>query len=213
MAVMTRQRTSLMVVGCLLIAVSAGQTPSRMPSRGAVPNRGTNTERTGEVIRQWREQREEMEWKKSQMAHARLKAAMMATIKQLLKADERQWRLIEPRYDKIQELRSEAGVHAVGWGAIGRHREGLPWGRRRWWGSGRLMRRDEMTEGQIAVEELIDVMIDENADDAQIREKIDAVQQAREKARKQLPEARRELHKVLNGPRQEVAMVVMRVLD
>lgn len=39
---------------------------------------------------------------------------------------------------------------------------------------------DEMTEGEKIVEELIDLLENENTKDEEIRQKIDALQQARE---------------------------------
>ncbi len=59
---------------------------------------------------------------------------------------------------------------------------------------------DELTEGEKIVEELTDLLEDENAKEKEIRQKIDALQQAREKARKALPKAKRELAAVLTTP-------------
>ncbi len=72
---------------------------------------------------------------------------------------------------------------------------------------------DEMTEGEKIVEELIDLLEDENAKDEEIRQKIDALQRAREKAKKELPKAKQELAAVLTTPRQEAVFLIMGYID
>ena len=216
MRIMARERIALTLAACFLIAVSAGQTRSQMspPKEPVLKPDMTREEKIYEEFKrralQWPDQRREMDWKRAEMALARLEAEVMATLKRLLRADERQWRLVKPRYDKVQELRGDAVVGVQSWGNP--NGEGVRWGRRRW-GSGRPMRREEMSESERAIEELIDVMEDKNAEDEQIRQKIDGVQRAREKAKKQLPEARRELRRVLNDHRQEAVFLLMQVLD
>jgi membrane-bound ClpP family serine protease len=71
---------------------------------------------------------------------------------------------------------------------------------------------DELTEGEKIAEEFIDLLENENAKE-EIRRKIDALQRAREKARKQLPEARKELAAVLTSPRQEAVFLLMGYID
>jgi membrane-bound ClpP family serine protease len=72
---------------------------------------------------------------------------------------------------------------------------------------------DELTEGEKIAEEFIDLLENENAKEEEIRRKIDALQRAREKARKQLPEARKELAAVLTSPRQEAVLLLMGYID
>jgi len=72
---------------------------------------------------------------------------------------------------------------------------------------------NEMTEGEKIVEELTDLLENENAKDEEIRRKIDALQQAREKAKGQLPKARQELRKVLTTPRQEAVFLLLGCID
>ncbi len=59
---------------------------------------------------------------------------------------------------------------------------------------------DELTESEKILEELIDVLEDENSKDEEIRKKMDALQQFREKARRELPKAKQELRDVLTSP-------------
>ena len=69
-----------------------------------------------------------------------------------------------------------------------------------------------MTECERAAEELVDLLGDENANDTQIRRKMNALHHARAKAGKELAKARQELRKQLD-PRQQAIIVMMRVLD
>ncbi len=70
-----------------------------------------------------------------------------------------------------------------------------------------------MTEGERIVEELTDLLEDKNSKEEEIRQKIDALQRARAKARKELPKAKQELRKVLTTPRQEAVFLIMGYID
>ena len=70
-----------------------------------------------------------------------------------------------------------------------------------------------MTEGERIVEELTDLLEDKNSKEEEIRQKIDALQRARAKARKALPKAKQELAAVLTTPRQEAVFLLMGGID
>jgi len=72
---------------------------------------------------------------------------------------------------------------------------------------------DELTESEKIVEELIDVLENENSKDKEIRKKMDALQQFREKAQRELPKAKQELRDVLTSPRQEAVFLIMGSID
>jgi hypothetical protein len=67
--------------------------------------------------------------------------------------------------------------------------------------------------GMATYEELIDLMRQEDPSDEELRQKIDALQQVREKARKKLPKAKRELAAVLTTPRQEAVFLLLGYID
>jgi hypothetical protein len=67
--------------------------------------------------------------------------------------------------------------------------------------------------GMATYEELIDLMLQKNTSDEELRQKIDALQQVREKARKKLPKAKRELAAVLTTPRQEAVFLLLGYID
>jgi uncharacterized coiled-coil DUF342 family protein len=73
--------------------------------------------------------------------------------------------------------------------------------------------RDQMPEAYRVADELIDLLEDANSTDEQIRQKIDALQQARENARKALPKAKQELAAVLTTPRQEAVFLIKGYID
>ena len=60
---------------------------------------------------------------------------------------------------------------------------------------------------------LIGVLNDEKTTDEQIRQKIKALLDARNKAREELRQTRRELREILTDPRQEAILVIMQILD
>jgi Spy/CpxP family protein refolding chaperone len=70
-----------------------------------------------------------------------------------------------------------------------------------------------MPENFRVIEKLIDLLQDETAKDEEIRKKIDALQQARAKARKKLPEAKKKLAAVLTTPRQEAVFLLLGYID
>jgi len=137
--------------------------------------------------------------------------------KRLLGVNERQWKLIEPKEGKIVDLFIQAHVGAGS--GIRRNRNDneqyFHWNRPSE-SSQHPMKgkaRDQMPEGYRIVEELIDLLEDENAKDEEIRLKIDALQRAREKAKKELPKAKQELAAVLTSPRQEAVLLLLGYID
>lgn len=72
---------------------------------------------------------------------------------------------------------------------------------------------DQMPEVYRIVEELIDLLEDESSKDEEIRKRIDALQQVRESARKELDAVGRELAPLLTTPRQEAIFLIMGYID
>jgi len=131
----------------------------------------------------------------------------------LLRVSEYQWKLIEPKYKIVNGLVWDLWTGASGWG--GQNERDFHWNRASSspYHPMEFKARDEMPEGYRIVEELIDLLEDEKSTDEQIRNKIDALQQAREKAREALPEAKKELAAVLTTPRQEAIFLIMGHID
>ncbi len=133
-------------------------------------------------------------------------------IKQKLRASDSQWRLIEPRLEKVYALRGESNLRICASEISSKH--GF-----QWFGYGEPDKAlsdlwfCRKTEGKKIVSELVNLMNDPDAKDEQIRQKTAALQEARDKAKAQLRQARRELREVLNSPRQEAVLLIMGVLD
>jgi Spy/CpxP family protein refolding chaperone len=70
----------------------------------------------------------------------------------------------------------------------------------------------ELTEGEKACEKLFELLQDKNSRPEKIKQKMDALHQAREKAKNQLAKVRQELREILNS-RQEAKLVLLEVLD
>jgi endo-alpha-1,4-polygalactosaminidase (GH114 family) len=161
------------------------------------------------AFEEWQFQRRQQERKRSE---ERMRLMWREALKRLLRATEQQWRLIQPKYEAELAPDREARVCARGSG--GSNEQSFHWMRRsEISGAGRAKTLDEMTEGEKIVEELIDVLENENSKDEEIRRKIHALQQARDKAKGQLPKARQELRKVLTTAHQEAVFLLLGCID
>jgi hypothetical protein len=126
----------------------------------------------------------------------------------LLRINERQWMRLKPKVERVRDLGFESNAHARGGG-----KGGVQWMRHSDGPIGIGKTRESMPESFRVVEELIDLLQDETAKDEEIRKKIDALQQARAKARKKLPEAKKKLAAVLTTPRQEAVFLLLGYID
>lgn len=208
---MAKQRIILISVVCLSIAVFAGQTPSQKPISPFPPRLlpGMTDEEYKKEMGKWIFQRRQQRLKREE---ERIKLLARQAWQRLLRINERQWELIEPKYEKVSALEREMWARARG--SRGRDEQSFHWHRHsEGTGSIRAKAPEEITEGERIVDELIDLLEDEKSTDESIRRKIDALQQAREKARKALPRIRQELAKVLTTPRQEAVFLLMGRID
>ncbi len=134
--------------------------------------------------------------------------------KRLLRISERQWKIIKTKVDKVAILVWRKSMRAsVETDRIGSSRWRRPSRRMDRWPPAPDKTLDELTEGEKIVEELIDLLEDENSKDEEIRKKMDALQQFRENARRELAKARRELAAALTSPRQEAVLLLMGYID
>ena len=206
---MAKNKILIVSVICFSVAF-AGQSPSYGPLIIPPWKPGMTAEEHKEEVRKAIEQhkRQERERTKEYMDLM----ARQAWIR-LLRVSERQWKLIEPKYKIVNGLVWDLWTGASGWG--GQNERDFHWNRASSspYHPMEFKARDEMPEGYRIVEELIDLLEDEKSTDEQIRNKIDALQQAREKAREALPEAKKELAAVLTTPRQEAIFLIMGHID
>lgn len=217
---MAKKRIILVLVVCFSLTVFAVQTLSlarsskrtRIPPVGPDPKRllGLTAEERGEEIKKLFAQRRQQEQEKGK---ERMRLMALQAWKRLLWVSERQWKLIEPKFETVVALTGETRVHAPGWG--GSDEQSFHWNRPSESPQHPMKgkARDQMPEGYRIVEELIDLLEDENAKEKEIRLKIDALQRAREKAKKELPKAKKELAAVLTSPRQQAVFLLMGSID
>jgi len=216
---MAKQRIILVLVVCFSIAVFTGQTLSlahsskrtRIPPVGPDPKRllGLTAEERGEEIKKLFAQRRQQEQEKEK---ERMNLMVSQAWKRLLRVTDRQFKLIEQKREKAHDLYIQKRVGA---GVGGRNKESFHWNRPSESAQHPMKgkARDQMPEGYRIVEELIDLLEDENAKEKEIRLKIDALQRAREKAKKELPKAKQELAAVLTTHRQEAVFLIMGYID
>jgi hypothetical protein len=121
-------------------------------------------------------------------------------IKEALQATETEWKVLEPKVTKVLTLSRQTG----GIGGMG-----MPFRRPGW--QGPEMPRDQTPVGN-SLEELQKVLENKDAKPEEIKAKLTALRDAREKAQQELAKAQKELSKGLT-PRQEAQLVLMGYLN
>lgn len=206
---MAKKRIILIVIACFSAVLLAAQTPSSILGKHPPRKPGMTDEEYSKEIEKAREQRRQSEKKK---LRERVEAMRPPAWKRLLKISERQWKLIEPKIDAIQVIGRATWTGAPGGG--GEDEQSFHWYKH---SEGTHLTRakapHEMTEGDRLTDELVDLMRDENSKDAEIRKRIDALQQVRENARKELAKVGRDLAPLLTTPRQEAIFLIMGYID
>ena len=155
-------------------------------------------------------------------------------MQQTLGVDEKQWKVIEPKLKKVKSYREQAfigtkppfqsnfstfGTGPGGAGGFGGFSGGFQF---QAGGSASGMTTSgispvgdperPLTDGERLIEELQWLLQDPEPEPAELRQKLDALRKAREKATKQWVRAQQELRKILNL-RQEATLVMMGFLN
>ena len=214
---MVKQRVILGVTVCVSVAMFTGQTFSwaRASNRKPVPPfppfkslRDLTDEEKAKAIEKWRDDREQQQ-KRIHREHVNRMST--EAWKQLLRVNEQQWGIIEQKINKVYVISWPLQVRAYG----SHDRDGnFHWDRpSRDGGPMSGKPRNQMPEVYRTIEELIDLLEDKNSKDEQIRQKIDALQQVRENACKELAQVGRELAPLLTTPRQEAIFLIMGWID
>ncbi len=244
---MAKRRIIIGFLVCFSIAVFVGQTQSqtsnsdqRIKPPDAERLRYMTQEERKKAFEEWAAQRKRLQ--EERVAKQRMEFEQRAKdrhdgrnerrnqfLKQILEVTEQQWKVIEPKINKIYFLRNQSSISMGFGGASGSYSGGSggssggyvmqggsgsgSGGSGQFWGgpTWRLADR-ELTEGEKACEELFELLQDKNSRPEKIKQKMDALRQAREKARNQLAKVRQELREILNS-RQEAKLVLLEVLD
>jgi len=144
------------------------------------------------------------------------------SMRQVLRATQRQWRIIKPRLDKVQHLIKETrvciypGYYRRSRGLGGRSNnqqspakveEGWKWNK-----AWEKKAPTELTEGEKICDELLKVLEDKDSKQEEIDQRIEALRQVRKEAGIELARAQQELREVLTF-RQKATLTLMRYLD
>jgi hypothetical protein len=205
---MANQRLIVVVIACLSLGTLEGtlMPPQHIPMNPPDPMRlrGLTDEESTEVLRRYFEDYHMQE----RIAKYEYLAEMTRqAMKNELRVNEAQWRIIEPKYERqIQVMcdtwaRSSSTGHQ--WIKPTEYKLGRP----------RPLTFEELTEAYRDVDKLVDLLRREDTTEEELRKQIDALQQAREKARKEWPKAKQELAATLTTPRQEAVLLLMGYID
>ena len=206
---MAKQKLIIVLTACLTLGAIGGtlRPPQHIP-RKPPSLRGLTDDAKKETM----EKRVDDQHLKERIADYEYLAEMTSqAIKNELRVTEGQWRIIEPKYERQIQLMFDSLARASHRVATGKETWIKPTENK----LGRALPKTfaELTEAEKAVEELIDLLRKEDATDEELRKKIDALQQAREKARKEWPKAKQELAATLKTPRQEAVFLLMGYID
>lgn len=127
---------------------------------------------------------------------AQMRQRMMNRIKEQLGASDQEWQVLEPRIEKVQTLRREA-------------EGGRMFMRRRGGNEDEQQPQSDLAKATQALQQTLE---NENATAEQIKAKLTALREAREKAKQQYEKASAELRELLTQ-RQEAQLVLMGILD
>ena len=139
---------------------------------------------------------------------AQMRQRMNERMMQQLGVTEEEWKVIEPLYTKVTELqrntrgRGGFGMRGGFGGRGGRNRGGM----------GAPDQNAEPTALEKAQQDLSTLLENDSATPEQIKAKLTALRQARDKARQELAQAQENLRKVLSL-KQEAQLVLMGTLD
>lgn len=135
------------------------------------------------------------------------RARMEEMMKERLSVGEDEWKVIQPRIQNIMQaqMQSRGGMMAM-FGGRGR---GGPGGGGGQGGPGGDMPQSEVVK---AAQELSTVLETKDSKPEDVKAKLTALRQARDKARQEITKAQGELREIVT-PRQEAVLVMMNVLD
>mgnify|MGYP001121472534 CR=1 FL=1 len=210
---MAKQKLIFVLIACLTLGALGGRTlPPKPISVTASPPREllrglTDAEKKEAVDKWFADQHLQERISDHEYIEEMKRLAMINE----LRVSEAQWKIIEPKCERQIQI-------MFGTWARASHRvttEKETWIKPTENMLGRALPKTaaELTEGERIIEKLIDLMRREDTTDEELRKQIDALQQAREKARKEWPKARQELAATLTTPRQEAVFLLLGYID
>ncbi len=125
---------------------------------------------------------------------------MVERMKETLEASDEEWKVLKPRVEKVLTLSRETRGMA-GFARRGRPQAGEAAGQ-----------QTQQTQVEKAQEDLRTVLENKEAKPEEIKQKLTALREAREKAKQEMAKAQQELREILSV-RQEAQMVLMGLLN
>ena len=183
-----RRKAMLILVAALVIGGGWLAQTLAQPREGDQPRRDRGGDREARM-RQWRERTQQRQ-------------------REQLGASEEEWKVLQPRIEKVQTLQRQArgGFRGRMGGRMGRR------GRRPAGDQPADAPQREQSEVEKKTEALRKLLADENANAGAIKAALEALRRAREQVAKDLAAARKELRDVCTV-RQEAQLVLTNVLD
>jgi hypothetical protein len=206
---MTKQKLIFFLIACLSLgALGGGTLPPKPISATAPPPRelirGLTDAEKKEAVEKWFA---DQHLKERIARYEYLVERERQAMKNELRVNEAQWRIIEPKYKRQIQLMEDTGARSSSAG-------------KRWikptestLGRPVPLTFEELSEAYRNVDKLVDLLRREDTTDEELRKQIDALQQAREKARKERPKAKQELAATLTTPRQEAVLLLCGYID
>jgi len=211
--ILAKQKLIIVITTCLTLGALGGRTMPPKPISATAPPprellRGLTDAEKKEAVEKWFAD-QHLQERISDLEY-RAEMRRLAMINEL-RVSEAQWKIIEPKCERQIQIMYGTWVRAS-------HRvttEKDTWIKPTENKMGRALPKTaaEMTESDRIIEKLIDLIRREDTTDEELRKQIDALQQAREKARKEWPKARQELAATLTTPRQEAVFLLLGYID
>ena len=192
------RRTLLMVLATVVVLGIVGQVLAQPRPGGQNPGGQNPGDRPGS--RSPEEMRARMEEYRTRMADRQ---------REQVGATEDEWKILQPRMEKVQQLQRQISGYGGSGGFSSRFGRG-PGGDSTRQPEGAPER--ERSDVEIKTEALRTVLADEDAPASAIKAALEALRVARKRAEEELSAARRDLRDVCS-PLQEAQFVLMRILD
>lgn len=141
-----------------------------------------------------------------------IRQTMSDRMKEALGATDDEWKVIGPKVEKVQALQQDTGSGANGMMAMMRRLQGGGGGRGNTPNIGAIFGANANSDVQIKTSDLDKALDNPAATENEIRIKLAAVREAREKAKVALAQARKELTELLTQ-RQEAVLFQMGILE
>ena len=214
---MAKQKMIFALIACLSLGALGGRTMPPKPVSATAPPprellRGLTDAEKQDAIEKWFDDQHLQERIERDKYSAVMKRQ---AIKNELRASEAQWRIIEPKYERQIQLMEDSLARSIyGNRTFSKDKDlGFTWIKPTESKHGLPKTLTELSEVKRNIELLIDLLRREDTTDEELRKQIDALKQAREKARKEWPKAKQELAATLTTPRQEAVFLLLGHID